>query len=110
MTDKYELIEFKIGDDSTILVEAISTKRGNENELLSASTGIAKTAVKTFNETIESIKSVAETVINSIKKIADPPKEITLELGLKLSGETGAIIAKASAEGNIKVILKWVSP
>lgn len=109
MTDRYELTEFKLGDDSTILVETITTNGGGETERLGLGGGKPEEAAKTFKETIGSIKGVAEAAINTIKEIADPPKEMTLELGLKLSGETGAIIAKASAEGNIKVVLKWVS-
>lgn len=108
MTDTYELAEFKLEDGSVILVETISTKRGNRNELLSTNGEPVKRAVTTFKETIDSMKGVAETAINSIKEIVNPPKEVTLELGIKLSGETGAIIAKASAEGNIKVTFKWI--
>lgn len=107
MSEQYEIVEFKLQDNSTILVEGISSSSGTEGELLGMSCGVPKKAVKTFEETIDSIKSVAETAISSIKKIANPPKEVTLELGIKLSGETGAIIAKASVEGNIKVTFKW---
>ncbi|WP_329484213.1 hypothetical protein OG555_18860 [Kribbella sp. NBC_01484] len=35
------------------------------------------------------------------------PAEVELKLGVKLTAEAGAIIAKTSAEGNLEVTLRW---
>lgn len=109
MSEQYEIVEFKLQDNTTILVETVPDSSCARSELLGESHKIPQKALRSFKEAIDSIKSVAETTVHSIKEITVPPKEVTLELGIKLSGEAGAIITKVSTEGNIKVTFKWIA-
>lgn len=68
-----------------------------------------KEANRTFKDSIGVIKTIARNVITTTKDLVDPPKKMEIKLGVKFSAETGAIIAKAAAEGNIEVTITWES-
>jgi Trypsin-co-occurring domain 1 len=56
----------------------------------------------------EGLDEVAE-AIEAVRKAADSskPKEVTLELFLKLTASAGVVLTGVSAEASIKLILKW---
>jgi hypothetical protein len=59
----------------------------------------------------DALKDVAP-AIDALHRMAlavSKPKEISLEIGLKLSAKAGVILASADAEGSLKVTLKWVN-
>src|SRR4051812_10319490 len=62
-----------------------------------------------FEAAIDSVKPVAEILMKKLKDIASP-KEVTVEFGIKVNAEAGAIISSISAEANFKVTLKWTQP
>jgi NTP-dependent ternary system trypsin peptidase co-occuring protein len=39
--------------------------------------------------------------------MAEPPDEIAIEFGVKLSADVGAIIARTGGEANFKISLRW---
>jgi hypothetical protein len=39
--------------------------------------------------------------------VASKPDNFEVEFGVKLGGETGIILAKGTAEVNLKITLKW---
>jgi hypothetical protein len=41
------------------------------------------------------------------KLIASAPEHFTVEFGVKLGGETGVIVAKGTAEVNLKITMTW---
>ncbi len=53
------------------------------------------------------VKQAAEAMFQRLSTLATPPDETTVEFGVKLSAETGAVIAKAATEANFTVTLKW---
>ena len=51
---------------------------------------------------VEPVPSAQESV-----PLPEPPDEVAVEFGVKMSVETGAVITKASGEGNFKINLSW---
>jgi hypothetical protein len=41
------------------------------------------------------------------KLVASAPEHFTVEFGVKLGGETGVILAKGTAEVNLKITMTW---
>jgi hypothetical protein len=46
-------------------------------------------------------------VLNQLRGLADSPGEIQVEFAIKLTTDARIIIAKAGAEANFRVALKW---
>jgi hypothetical protein len=64
-------------------------------------------ASDTFEAALEKVRSAAEGILDQLRSLAQPPDEVAVEFGVKMSAETGAIIAKASGEANFKINLTW---
>jgi hypothetical protein len=59
-----------------------------------------------FEKAMAQLKPIAQTVMGTLKELNNP-SEVAVEFGVKLSAETGVIIASAQAEANFKISLKW---
>ena len=60
-----------------------------------------------FDEALGTLKAYAGTVQQVIGGLDVTPKEVSVEIGLKLVGEAGFIIAKAGTEAEMTIALKW---
>jgi hypothetical protein len=100
------LIEFPTEGDSPILVE-VDEPEPEGGMVQAARPGQISKASQTFEAALERIKPAAGTIIAKLRSLADPPDEIDVEFGLKLSVEAGAFIASTGTEANLKVRLNW---
>ena len=96
--NQYQRIPVKLTDGSIIIVE-IRQPQGEENVNFSK-----------FNisEVLERIESVAHSFMETLRK-TNPQKAI-IEFGMDIAIESGsltALIAKGSAEANLKITLEW---
>lgn len=94
-----ELITYET-EFGTIQVESFERakfSRGNSKEVVK----------KKFDEAVNLIKSVGDSVVSKVKEIKDSPDEVSIELGIKFTVEAGVVIAKTSSEGALKLTLKW---
>lgn len=62
-----------------------------------------------FNDAMKLIQVCGENVVTSVKKMSKKPTETSIEFGVKIDAEAGAIIAKASTEGHFIIKLSWQS-
>jgi hypothetical protein len=99
-----ELVEFRIQGGAAVVVEMEEEQAGLVPAGRRAGE-IAREAAQTFEEAIASILPAAEIVTRELRKLT--PDELGVELGIKLTAEAGAVIAKAGGEANFKVTLKW---
>jgi hypothetical protein len=60
-----------------------------------------------LDSALSGVKQAAAQVLETIRSIAVPPDSCEISFGVKLSGEMGAIIAKASTEANFTIKLVW---
>ena len=65
-------------------------------------------ATKNFEKAFASVSHFSQSVIKEME-ISDA-KEVTLEMGLKITGGVEFAIAKAQKEGQVKVTVKWTKP
>lgn len=100
------LIEFPLENGDSILVEVDEAEEGTLVKAALTSEVVAK-AQQTFEQALEKVKPASSAIIKKLRNLSDPPDEITVAFGLKLSAEAGAVVASASADANYTVTLKW---
>src|SRR5579859_1723097 len=65
----------------------------------------AARASRSLAASLEQLEPVLRTVRD--KLVASAPEHLTVEFGVKLGGETGIILAKGTAEVNLKITMTW---
>ena len=65
----------------------------------------AAVAARSLSASLERLEPVLRTVND--KLVASAPEHFTVEFGVKLGGETGIILAKGTAEVNLKITMMW---
>jgi hypothetical protein len=101
------LLEFSLEDGGSIIVEVEDLQRESGLAPAARSNEVVTKVSQTFEAAIERLKPAAGAIIAKVRSLNDPPNEIEVEFGLKLSAEAGAVLAVASTEANYKVTLKW---
>jgi len=104
-------IEFSLGaadaDGGTILVEVDAPDTGGGTVRAGLDRSVPERAQLTFDEALRTIRPAAESIIQRLRTLSDPPDQVGVEFGIKLSGSACAIIASARAQANYKVTLGW---
>jgi hypothetical protein len=65
----------------------------------------AATAIHNFADSLERLQPVLTAIKDRL--VASAPQAFSVEFGIKLAGETGIILAKGSAEVNLKITMTW---
>lgn len=68
---------------------------------------VAAEAVGSLGTAMGSLKAYVATLQDVVGSLAVVPKEITIELGIKVTADAGIVIAKAGTEGSLTVTLTW---
>jgi hypothetical protein len=105
-----KLIEFRLDDGGSMLVE-VDDEEQERGGLVPAARGdgskVTEKATVSFQEAMQKVKPAAEVIIKKLRELSDPPDEVEVEFGLKMSAEAGAVVAAAGIEANYTVTLKW---
>ncbi len=101
------LVEFPLEDGSTIMVEVDDPESAGGTMRVGRGDKTVEKANLSFEKALDKIKPTANAVISKLRDLYDPPDEIGVEFGLKLSAKAGAVLAAAGVEANYKVTLKW---
>ena len=97
---------FTIDDDAPILVE--TTPQAGMKQVSISPTEVAQKSKEAIDSAMNTINQMAQRVVLTVDTLANRPSEVEVEFSLKLNAEVGkAIIAKATAEGSMKVKLTW---
>lgn len=111
--------ETKHGEVLVEVDEAVARAAGGETEapgmtakgtqpLTARGAGdVIANAPRSFEEAMGSLRAYAASLQDLIATLDVAPREVTVEIGLKMAGSAGFIIAKAEAETEMKVALKW---
>ncbi|MDX3579429.1 MULTISPECIES: CU044_2847 family protein [unclassified Streptomyces] len=99
------LVEFRTDDGAVVAVEAGAEGRPG-SRLVARGDGTVQ-AARTFEGALEGVRAAAESALRVFRDGTLQPDGVEIEFGVKLSAETGAIIAKGTAEGHLVVKLTW---
>jgi hypothetical protein len=101
------LIEFPLEGGGSVWVEVEEpdppggvVRAANPREMMAK-------AGQTFEDALDKIKPAANVLIARLRGLSDPPDEMAVQFGLKLSAEAGAVVAATGAEANYTVTLTW---
>ena len=97
------VMRYQVGDGSSVLVEVDEDTYGVE-AVSRTSDGVLE-AGQRLESAMGSVRDAAQATLDAFKKLS--PETVEVEFGIKLAGEAGALIAKASAEGHFTVRLTW---
>jgi hypothetical protein len=98
------LMEFKTEDGARVVVEGVESESGARR--VSRGGGPLQ-ATRTFEGALDGVRAAAESALRVFRDGSLKPDSVELEFGVKLSAETGAVIAKGTAEGHLVVKLTW---
>jgi Trypsin-co-occurring domain 1 len=93
------------GSDEILVVEVDRSEVSEDLVLASEPGKVIARAQVTLEEALSKLKPSLHKVVDLLKELS--PDATVVEFGLKLGGETGAIIAKGTAEVNFKVTMSW---
>ena len=100
------LVKFPLADGNVIVVE-VDEPETSGTVRASRSDDIIDDAKLTFEQSLNTIKTSTDSIINKLQDLIHRPEAIDMEFGFNMSGESGAVIAKVTAEANYKVTLRW---
>jgi hypothetical protein len=111
MSEKKEIMPFKLEDGTEFFIE-VDKKSSSSTKLVSKRDGtgavpdIAPIST-TFEQALDKqVIPVAQAALGRIQQGLSV-NEVELKFGIKVTGETGAIIASVGGEVNFEVTLKW---
>jgi hypothetical protein len=99
------LVEFALADGDSVLVEVAGGDTGPVTRGLGAGAVVEK-AGATFEEALERVRPAVQAVIGTLRTLSEPD-QVTVQFGLDLRAEAGALIAQASTGANFSVSLTW---
>jgi hypothetical protein len=100
------LLEVPIDNGQVLLVEADRADIPGGLTLASPRPGeAAAKAARSLEQSLEQLEPILRTVKERLA--ASMPAHFTVEFGVKLGGETGVILAKGTAEVNLKITMTW---
>lgn len=101
-----ELVEYELADGSRVLIEVEQLRTGPVTRGGRAEDVVTK-AESTLEHALRRIGPVTAAAFAQLRDVAEPPDEIDIEFGVKLSADLGAIIARTGGEANFKISLRW---
>lgn len=102
-----ELVEFKVvGENGEINTITVEVDNPVVDPTMPVSQGQIVKATDTLQDALKNIQPALNVISKSLREI-NQPKEMEIELGLKLSAKAGVVIASVDSEVTFKVTLKW---
>ncbi len=102
-----ELVRFTTESGSTVLVEVDDTAPGFNRA--SRRDGEVVEAVGTFEAALRHVAEATEAALRVFRDGSQRPDTVEVDFGIKLTAETGAVIAKTAVEGHLNVRVTWSS-
>ena len=100
-----DLVRFPLADGGEVVVQVEDQDPGI-GRASRAGDAIAAAAI-TYEQALESVRRTADATVRMLRDLGRAPDKLEVEFAVRLSGEYGAIIAKAGAEANLTVRLTW---
>jgi Trypsin-co-occurring domain 1 len=100
-----ELIRFSTDEGAQVLVQ-LADGDGSGSYEAGRKPAIVD-ATKTFEEALASVNTVAQKALQVLRGGVLQPDTIEIEFGARFGVETGIVVAKTTAEGQLTVKLSW---
>ena len=97
-----KIVEFTLESGDSVLIEV-----DQSNDRIGVTDGIAEKANKTFESALNTVKPIANAIMDKILELNQPASEVEVRFGIKMTAGLGAIVASGSADINYEITLKW---
>jgi hypothetical protein len=94
--DRGGSVDIEITDNSEGAIEPVGR-----------ATDAAAATIRTLRQALSEITPAIEEVVEQLRDTASKPDRIAVQYGVKITGETTAILAKAAAEANFTITVEW---
>ena len=102
-----ELVRWQT-EHGTIVVESDDAEPGFRS--VSRTSEIFHDASAKFEDAFQNVREAAQSALAALRGGDLNPDAVELEFGVKLNAAAGAVIAKTSVEGHLKVKMTWGRP
>lgn len=92
-------LEFDGGTMQVELKDSESSTRGFGDEALKVAMSV--------DQALEGLRAVGNSLHNTISGMVSPPDNVSVTLGLNISGSGKFIIAQANVSANLQVTMEW---
>lgn len=100
------LVDVPVEGGGRLLVEAVDAHTSDELTLAAPHpTEMVKRATQSLEHSLDEIQPAMRALVERLTTMA--PDEVTLEFGLQLGTEVGAVVAKGSSDVHFTVSLTW---
>jgi hypothetical protein len=99
------LVRFDLGDGDWVVAE-LERADGGVVDAATPSDLVAR-ATGSFAAALEQVRSVAALTIRRMRDLPQRPDEVTVDFGIQLDAEVGAVLARTGARGHLQVQLTW---
>jgi hypothetical protein len=79
---------------------------GGVVDATSASDVVAR-AAGSFESALEGVRRAAAATLRRMHELPQCPDEVTVEFGIQLDAEVGAVLARTGAQGHLQVQVTW---
>ncbi|MFD4975068.1 CU044_2847 family protein [Streptomyces sp. NPDC058424] len=98
-------MRFNLDSGGTVVVEVDDDEPGVSRA--SRTTQAIREAGASFSSALSGVRDAAASALHTFQQMQHRPDEVTVEFGIRLNAEAGAVIAKTEAEGHLQVTLTW---
>lgn len=99
-----EIVRFHSEQGSSVLVETVG--RGPGMREVGVWDAI-RDADASWESVLRRVRELSDQVAGQVATMVTKPDEVTVELGVSINAESQIVVAKASAEGTLKITMKW---
>lgn len=101
-------MEFRTEGGDTVLIEMEEAETPGVRKAGLGPGEVVERADKAFEQAIGSLRASAQSIVNTVSSLADPPDEVEVTFGLEIAGEVKALaVAKASGDATYTVKMTW---
>jgi hypothetical protein len=105
------LVEFSAGDGARVYVKTSDNQEADDEAagLSRAGAGdrVVRAAARTWEQSLEGMKIVAEGALKELRQIAPVPDEIKVSFKVAVNGKVGATLVSAGTEAHLQVEVVW---
>lgn len=101
-----KIVKYELEEGGFILVEV---EKLEEETCIVPAGGeeIFEEATVKFEEALDKIRPVVNSVIQKFTNLSQEPNQIAVEFGLNMNANSGVLIASAGVEANFKINISW---
>ncbi|MGW0332490.1 CU044_2847 family protein [Streptomyces sp. NPDC003011] len=99
------LLRFELEEGGSV-VAVMDDGQGGVVDASGASEMVAR-ATASFESALEGVRRAAAAALSRMRDLPQPPDEVSIEFGIQLDAEVGAVLARTGAQGHLQVHLTW---